>query len=358
MAKKQKTEKIVIKKINLGCLLLALIFTVMAVWGCSVMSSPELDFAGVGMDISEEQILAIFEGSQITLIPGLVVTLICAVMSIIVYINLIRLVFGWFGFIGKKDSRKMAKKLAKHAKIAFGTMGLEISVLIYAALDDGVFAGASVAFFVAVGVLMLLTYLVVRYYRWFVVEKGGVMDNLFPFIRDVVYLVSPIVLFVSVCDNFIGNFKSALLNMIGVDMGGFAASQLLGDLFVSIFGLFIMFGIVGVMRKTLKLMPFNNYKKTAYRAINAQYVWLVILPLLVAVSLGVSHAGINEIDFIEGIKAFVLGRKDVLIQCLAMTVGMFVINIIAKKDDDDELDDVKLAVDAPAEEEASEEEDA
>lgn len=357
MAKKKKAEKIVVKKINIGCLLLALVLTVVAVWGSTVISSPELDFAGVDLSINEEMLIDIFENSQITYIPGLAVLMICAVMSIIVYINILRLVFGWFGFIGKKDSRKMAKKLAKHAKIAFGTMGLEISVLLYAGLDDGVFAGQSIVFFVAVGALMLLTYLIVRYYRWFVVEKGEVKDYVFPFVRDLVYLASPIVLFASVCDNFIGNFKTSLLNMMGVqDMQGFVGFSLLEELFVSIFGLFIMFGIVAVMRKTLKFMPFNNYKKTAYKQVNGKYVSLVILPLLIAALFGFGLAMVVEGDIVSHILSFVMGRKDVLIQCLAMTVGMFVINIIAKEDND-ELDDVKLAIDAPASEEEPDEEE-
>lgn len=353
------TEKIYDKKVNIACLLLALAFVVLAIFAFSTFSSVDFDLIDLEYlteVIESENMDAL--GDYMTANMGsvyafAVVAIVAAVVSIVSLVNVIRLVVGWFGFIGKKDSRLMAKKLSKHAKIAFGTSGLILATSVVFNTAYGKIAENVKTLAIVMAVAFVITYLLVRYYRWFVVEKVSYQNYLFVLLRDAICIALPIIIF---C-----NFVSLTAIKDGMEaMNGFvdAASSEnsrrlateLGKMFIALADLFVLLGVFGVAKKIIKLMPFDNYKRTATKAASGKYIPLVIIPLiLIAVSAITTTVITYEAFEMDAFKEAFFAEFDIIIKLIITAIAAHVLNIV---ENGNELDDVKLAVAAPAEEAA------
>lgn len=353
------TEKVYDKKINIACLLLALAFVVLAIFAFSTFSSVDFDLIDLEYlteVIESENMDAL--GDYMTANMGsvyafAVVAIVAAVVSIVSFVNVIRLVVGWFGFIGKKDSRLMAKKLSKHAKIAFGTSGLILATSVVFNTAYGKIAENVKTLAIVMAVAFVITYLLVRYYRWFVVEKVSYQNYLFVLLRDAICIALPIIIF---C-NFVSltAIKDGMEAMNGfVDAASSENSRRLaagmGKLFIAIADLFILLGVFGVAKKIIKLMPFDNYSKTATKAASGKYISLIVVPLiLIAISAVTTTVITYEAFEMDAFKEAFFAEFDVIIKLILTAISAHVLNIV---DNGNELDGVKLAVAAPAEEAA------
>ena len=350
MAKRHHiTDKVYDFKVNLGCLVLALILFVMAAYGFSLLSG-DLDIGGISimLDNAEDVLETLTESFEsaprMDLLFALIFIAACEIINLIVIINLIRMFLGWFGFIGKRDSRRMAVKLAKHAKIAFGSMGLIITELLFATLDEGVIPENIKTYFILVGVVLLLTYLLVRFYRWFVVERYYVTDFIFTLIKDLAFLALPILLFSMISKTVMGDLFDGFTKMVQTlswDTTNFLGMAVVAELFEALIGLIMFFYTISIVRKLMKFVPFNNYRKSYSAKVNGRMVGMIILTALVVVSSGITSVAIatGTVD-VSGIVDALLLKKDLLIQLLLITIGTFVLGGVDKSSD---ILDVKLA---------------
>jgi hypothetical protein len=357
------TEMVYDKKVNIACLLFGLALVVLAIFAFSTFSSVDLNLIDLEYltDVIEAQdtdALGEYMSSNMGSVYAFaVVAIVAAVVSIVSFVNVIRLVVGWFGFIGKKDSRRMAKKLSKHAKIAFGTSGLILATSVVFGTAYGKIAENVKTLAIIMAVAFVITYLLVRYYRWFVVEKVSYQNYLFVLLRDAICIALPIIIF---C-----NFVSLTAIKDGMDamnsFVGAASSEnnrrlaaALGKLFIALRDLFVLLGVFGVAKKIIKLMPFDNYRRTATKAASGKYISLIIIPLIfIAVSAVTTTVITYEAFEIDAFKEAFFAEFDIIIKLILTAIAAHVLNIV---ENDNELDDVKLAVAAPAEEAAPVEE--
>ena len=301
---------------------------------------------------------------QPIVIPQIFFLAALSIFQIIAMINVVRLVIGTLGFFGKKDSRKMAMKLAKHAKIAFAVMGTAVAIPTIASMDDGVLPEGMSTLYVVAGVTVGLYYLLVRFYRWFIVEKKPVTEWVFPLVRDIGFFVIPVVLFSLVLGN-VGTPIGDLFRTFELLMAG-AQSIKAETLIASVIDVILLFLCFSVAKAAMKFLPFDNYKKTAAKKVGGKvltvFIWMIIFVACEAIAVTTIATGTMDTD---AIIAAVLAKKDILIQLLLFTIGTKVLGAVAQRHDYDnvQLASVKIAApaaaapveEAPAEEAADEE---
>ena len=367
MAKKAKSEKVYLASVNWGCLLFGLILTVLAIYAYSLLTA-DLSIGSVSMTtLSDPAFLENLEDymqDQPIVIMQIFFLAVLSVFPLIAGINVVRLVIGTLGFFGKKDSRKMAMKLAKHAKIAFAVMGTAVAIPTIASMDDGVLPEGMSTLYVVAGVAVVLYYLLVRLYRWFIVEKKPVTEWVFPLVRDIGFFVIPVVLFSLVLGN-VGTPIGDLFRTIELLMAG-AQSIKAETLIASVIDVILLFLCFSVAKAAMKFLPFDNYKKTAAKKVGGKvltvFIWMIIFVACEAIAVTTIATGTMDTD---AIIAAVLAKKDILIQLLLFTIGTKILGAVAQRHDYDnvQLASVKVAApvaaapaeEAPAEEAADEE---
>lgn len=293
MAKKKvavKTEKVVDKKVNLVSLAIAVVLFAVAAFGYSTTLNPELAILGIPFAIDATQITKMFEGYVFVRdVIGFVFVLICAIFQIIVLIKLIVQFFKLFGFLGNKEVNAMKKKLANYAKAVFGTIGLELTILIIASYDNGVLSPNASTLMILTGVLFFVLYGLTRYYRWFVQEKRYWLDCLFEGLKDALFIAGPIFLLTLIDARFLGTLGEDLFKAYGMLSTDFITMSAISGIMNGVATIIYMFITLGLMRKVLKLMAFNNYKKSAYDT-KGRYIALFVLSVLFGASMAITSA--------------------------------------------------------------------
>lgn len=293
MAKKRvavTNEKVVDKRVNLVSLAIAIVLFAVAAFGYSATLNPELEILGIAFAIDAEQITKMFEGYIFVRdIIGLVFVLICAIFQIIALIKLIVQFFKLFGFLGKKDVNVMKAKLSKYAKAVFSTIGLELTILIIASYDNGVLSPNASTLMILTGVLFFALYGLTRYYRWFVLDKRYWLDCLFEGLKDALFIAGPIFLLSLIDGRFLGQFGEDLFKAYGNLGTDFITISAISGIMNGAATIIYMFITLGLMRKVLKLMAFNNYKKSAYDT-KGRYIALFVLSVLFAASMAVTSS--------------------------------------------------------------------
>ena len=292
MAKKKivKTQKVVDNKVNLVSLAIAVVLFAVAAFGYSTTLNPELAILGIPFAIDATQITKMFEGYIFVRdVIGLVFVLICAIFQIIALIKLIVQFFKLFGFLGKKEVNVMKAKLSKYAKAVFGTIGLELTILIIASYDNGVLSPNASTLMILTGVLFFVLYGLTRYYRWFVQEKRYWLDCLFEGLKDALFIAGPIFLLSLIDGRFLGTLGEDLLKAYGNLSTDFITISAISGIMNGAATIIYMFITLGLMRKTLKLMAFNNYKKSAYDT-KGRYIALFVLSVLFGASMAITSS--------------------------------------------------------------------
>ena len=293
MAKKKvavKTEKVVDKKVNLVSLAIAVVLFAVAAFGYSATLDPELAILGIPFAFDANQITGMFEGYVFVRdVIGLVFVIICAIFQIIALIKLIVQFCKLFGFLGKKDVNVMKTKLSKYAKAVFGTIGLELTILIIASYDNGVLSANASTLMILTGVLFFVLYGLTRYYRWFVCEKRYWLDCLFEGLKDALFIAGPIFLLTLIDNRFLGTLGEDLFKAYGMLSTDFITISAVSGIINGVATIIYMFITLALMRKVLKLMPFNNYKKSAYDT-KGRYIALFVLSVLFGASMAITSA--------------------------------------------------------------------
>lgn len=293
MAKKRvavTNEKVVDKRVNLVSLAIAIVLFAVAAFGYSTTLNPELEILGIAFAIDAEQITKMFEGYVFVRdVIGLVFVLICAIFQIIALIKLIVQFCKLFGFLGKKDVNVMKAKLSKYAKAVFSTIGLELTILIIASYDNGALSPNASTLMILTGVLFFALYGLTRYYRWFVLDKRYWLDCLFEGLKDALFIAGPIFLLSLIDGRFLGQFGEDLFKAYGHLGTDFITISAISGIMNGAATIVYMFITLGLMRKTLKLMAFNNYKKSAYDT-KGRYIALFVLSVLFAASMAVTSS--------------------------------------------------------------------
>ena len=353
------SEKVYVKKINVACLLFALALVILSVFAYSTLSS-NLEVNGVDLEYitdltSNPEALGEYLSANTGVVLGFVVLLVSSVASIVALINVIRLVVGWFGFIGKKDSRRMAKKLAKHAKIAFGTTGLILATEVILCTSKGVIAENVKTLAIVTGVAFAIAYLLVRYYRWFVVEKVSYKSYVFVLIRDAICIALPIILLSFVSLTAVKDGMDAMNSFTSAASSQRRLADVMGKFIMALVDLFILIGAFGIVKKILKLMPFDNYKKKATQAASGKYIPLIIISLFLIAASAVTTTVIKYEAFeIDAFKEALFAELDIIIKLIFTAIAAHVLNSV--KSEDSEGGELKLQIEAPAAEDTSAEE--
>lgn len=291
MAKKKiavSAEKVIDKKVNLASLVIAVLLFAVAAFGYSAVNNPNLDILGLTFSTAGEQITEMFAGYVLVRdVIALVLVLICMILQIVILIKLIVQFFKLFGFLGKKDVNVMKTKLSKYAKAVFGTIGLELTILIITSYDNGVLPPNASTLMILAGVLFFALYGLTRYYRWFVLEKRYWLDCLFEGLKDALFIACPIFLLSLIDSRFLGAFGDVLFTMYGNMTSEFITATAISNVMNGAASILLMFITLGLMRKTMKLMVFNNYKKSAYD-VKGRYIALFVIAFLFATFGGVT----------------------------------------------------------------------
>lgn len=356
-------DKVYSKKINLACLAISAVILILTIFVFTTIPS-EYDFFGAqqALDLVVEtenpEILGDMIESNPAIVFGIIMMAFVAVLQIIALINVIRLVIGWLGFLGKKDSRVIAKKLSKHSKIAFGTIASVFGIHAIIASETGEFATDMTAAFVLTGIAFGLMYLAVRYYRWFVVDKVSYKDYVFLLIRDAMLIAAPIILLSLINTAPLAGFAKIFGNITG-SASDKAVAQGVSGMILSIAYFFILFGSFGVVKRVVAYLPFDNYRKTANKAVSGKLLGIVISSLILIGSAAFTVTFVQfeafETDyFVEYLKE----NATICLKILLLTISTYVLATV----DNDEIRDVKIAVapekkevEAPAEDAPAEE---
>lgn len=347
------SEKVYVKKINVACLLFALALVILSIYAYSTLSS-NLEVKGVDLEYitdltSDPDALGEYLSANTGVVLGFVVLLVATISSIVALINVIRLVVGWFGFIGKKDSRRMAKKLAKHAKLAFGTTGLILATEVILCTSNGVIAQNVKTLAIVTGILFAIAYLLVRYYRWFVVEKVSYKSYVFVLIRDAICIALPIIMFSFVSLTAVKDGMNAMNSFTSAASSQRRLADVMGNFTMALVDIFVLVGIFGIVKKILKLMPFDNYKKRATQAASGKYISLIIISLLLIASSAITTTVIKYEAFeIDAFKDAFFAEFDIIVKLILTAIAAHLLNTV--ENGEDEFSEVKLAIAKPADE--------
>ncbi len=357
MAKKLvPAEKVVDKKVNLVSMLIAIVLFGIAAFGYTATTAPDLDVLGVKFAISADEVTAMFEGYVFARdIVGLVFVFICLLMQLVALIRLVIMFFKLFGFLGKKDVNVMKKKLSKFGKSAFGVMALEITVLVIASYDNGVFSQNATTFMVLAGILFFALYALVRFYRWFVLEKRYWLDCLFEVLKDALFIACPIFLLSLFDARFLGTFGEKLFTMYGRLEAEFISKTAITEVISGAATIILMFMTHGLMRKTMKTMVFNNYKRSAYD-IKGKYIALFVISFLFAAGIGaipmINASGFNT----DALVPMLLSALLTTLPYLLAMVGICVCSGVEEQETTKrEMVEVEVPDEEPAEIAATEE---
>ena len=328
MAKKKvavKTEKVVDKKVNLVSLAIAVVLFDVAAFGYSTILNPELAILGVSFSISADQVTSMFTGYVLVRdVIGLALVLICSIFQIIVLIKLIVQFCKLFSFLGKKDVNATKKNLANYAKGVFGSLGLEITVLLIASYDNGALSPNASTLMILTGVLFFALYGLTRYYRWFVEEKRYWLDCLFEGLKDALFIAGPIFLLSLIDSRFLGKLGEDLFKAYGKLSTDFITISAVSGIINGVATLIYMFITLGLMRKVLKLMPFNNYKKSAYET-KGRYITLFVLSVLfsagMAITSTVNNGNLNADAIVPAFIPALLTTLPYLLAMIGICVG-------------------------------------
>lgn len=342
-------EKVYSGKINIACLLIGLVLTVLAIYAYTTLGSYDILGVGSDMDMSDAEALVESIETNPSIIVGLIFYFIVAIVVLVAAISLLRLIIGWFFFLFKikNDSRRMAKKLAKHAKIAFGVMGSMIFAHILASADNGVFPSEAKTLCIVTAVAAGIMYLAVRYYRWFVVEKREVTDFVFIIIRDAVSVALVVIAFGLVGTKFLGDMGDGMKVLVNSSSVSNARSEeAFCKIVDAVIDMAMMFFVCGMFKSTLKFMPFDNYNKPAYKRAYSRYIPMTIVVFLLVISKAVTSVGLTGGATMDSnaIIEMVKENIDIVVKLVILTVSSHLLALV----EDDEIRDVKLAVAAPA----------
>lgn len=340
-------EKVYSRKINIACLLIGLVLTVLAIYAYTTLGDYSILGVGSDMDMSDAEALVESLETNPSIIIGLIFYFIVAIVVLVAAISLLRLIIGWFFFFGKKDSRRMAKKLAKHAKIAFGVMGSMIFAHILASADNGVFPSEAKTLCIVTAVAACVVYLAVRYYRWFVVEKREVTDFVFIIIRDAVSVALVVIAFGLVGTKFLGDMGDGMKVLVNSSSVSNARSEeAFCKILDAVIDMAMMFFVCGMFKSTLKFMPFDNYNKPAYKRAYSRYIPMTIVVFLLVISKAVTTVGLTAGSTMDSntIIEMIKDNIDIVVKLVILTVSSHLLALV----EDDEIGDVKLAVAAPA----------
>lgn len=333
MAKKQKPEKLYSKSINWGCRLIALILTILAIYAYGFLIG-DITVGPIDLNNFDANMFSDMNEDTMYVIPPLILSAILAILQVIALINVIRLVIGTLTFLGKKESHKMAKKLAKHSKIAFAVVGTAIGVVSISSLDDGMLPEGATGLFVFSGIVAFLIYAAVRYYRWFVVEKKPYVDMIFPVVRDLAFFALPLIaLAVVIGETPLGDAIKVFSMLMSGISSDFITMESVETLMLSILEIFMAFLAFAALKAAFKFIPFNNYKKPAASKIVGKFLGMLIYAILFIGGYAASVTFIGGSGDINGVIEVALLHKDLLITLLLFTIGAYVLASVDSDED-------------------------
>ena len=377
-----ENEKIYDKKVNFSCLLIAIVLLALAAFACITTfaefeilgfytgsltgtdhgSIGVVNLANIGLDLIDDEfeVLADAIEADPTIVVKMIFYVIVAIMQLVALIHVVSLALGLPGFLGKKDSRKVAKKLSKYAKSAFGIIASVFVIHMYTSFDNGKFSDDAKTLFVLTFIVAGVLYVATRYYRWFVVEKETYKYYTFVLIRDAIFVGLCIMIYsVFVNPTVIGDFINAFANLIPATES--QNSIMITNAVLAIFDAFIdlvLFSfVIGVFKIALRFLPFDNYKKPAYKRAGGKFISITIISVLLLAARAVIATFLGNDGSFDStmFTDTLLGNLDLAVKMLLLAIGIHVLGIV---DAEDEVDDVKVAapkvVDAPAEEAAEE----
>ncbi len=287
MAKKQK---ILVKGFGLISLAIAIVLFVLFNYASNLILAKGNAIFGFSFDMlveiaeKPEIIEGMFNADNMGphVIFGLMLIIVELIIALILAFKTIFLFFGLFGFIGKKDAKVVAKKLAKYTKSALGGVATTIFALMLFACDDGVLPAGFNDVILYAGIAFGVMYVLVRLYRWVIASKRPILDCVFEVLKDGIYIGSLIILISLVRLDFLSDFNliQTYFNVEVVE--GVMQDQLIATLMAMGIAIFQFFIITSLMRKTLRLLPFNNYKRTCYGKLRGGYICYFIFTLLLS----------------------------------------------------------------------------
>ena len=282
MAKKQKREVVRIKWMGLACFGIALALYALAIWGSNILMDPNLNIFGYTIEhfSNPDNIVVVFEDAITIRIISFFSIMFISILSLFASLKLIFMFFNILGFIGRKDAYKTAKKFSKFVKRAFAAIGLEITAILFFSFDDGTFTKDSITFFIVVGIAFAVLYIGTRAYRWFLVEKTPLLDALFIFIKDALY-IGCLVFMASLMDKTLLTTTMSLETLFNLpDSSHMLANLPFVRLMEIVISFILFFVVTSLMRKTLRYFTLNNYKKSAYKKYLGGYITLFIFVLI------------------------------------------------------------------------------
>lgn len=282
MAKKQKREVVRIKWMGLACFGIAVALFALAIWGGNLITNANNNIFGYTIEhfSNPDNIVAVFEDAITTRIISFFMIMFICILTILVYLKTFFMFFNILGFIGRKDAYKTAKKFSKFVKRAFAAIGLEITSLLLFTLDDGAFTKDVTNFFTVVGVAFAILYLGVRAYRWLLVEKLPILDMVFIFVKDLIFL-GCLVFMASLINTKLLSSIIILETLFNIpDSSALLAEMPYVQLLDLIIGFILFFVVTSLIRNTLRRFTLNNYKKSAYKKHLGAYITLLIFVVI------------------------------------------------------------------------------
>ncbi len=287
MAKKQK---ILVKGFGLICLAIAIVLFVLFNYASNLIAAKGNSIFG----FSFEMLLEIAENPEIIedmfnsdnmgphVIFGLMLIIVELIIALILAFKTIFLFFGLFGFIGKKDAKVVAKKIANYTKGALGGVAISIFALILFACDDGVLPAGFNDLILYAGIAFGVMYVLVRLYRWVIASKRPILDCVFDVLKDGIYIGSLIILISLIRVDFLSDLNLVQTYFYVDVVEGVMQDQMIATIMAMGIAIFQFFIITSLMRKTLRLLPFNNYKRTCYGKLRTGYIVYFIFTLLLS----------------------------------------------------------------------------
>ncbi len=324
MAKKQKREVVRIKWMGLACFAIAVLLFALAVWGSNIVSATENNIFGYTIEhfSNPDNIVAVFQDAITTRIISFFMIMFISLITIFASLKILFMFFNLLGFIGKKDAYKTAKKFSKFVKRAFATMALEITALLIFTLDDGVLTKDITTFFTVVGVAFGVLYLGTRAYRWLLVEKLPILDMVFIFVKDALFLGCLVFMATLIDTKLLAN-AILLETMFNIPQTSYALAQMPFTQLMNVVVGFIQFLIVtSLIRKTLRYFTLNNYKKSAYKKYLGAYITLLIFVVIFAVLKQILFPLINQDAGSIDVVATILAVLPTIIPYLAVIIAI------------------------------------
>ena len=286
-----KKEKVLVKGFGLISFVIAVALFVLFNFASGLLSADGNEVFGFSFallkDIAEtpEIVEVMFDSDSMGphVIFGFMFIFLELILVIILAFKTIFLFFGLFGFIGKKDAKVVAKKLAKYTKSALGGVATVIFGLLIFACDDGVLSEDFGTLTLYAGIAFGVMYVLVRFYRWFIASKRPILDCVFDVVKDLVFIGSLIILISFINVGFLADFKLIQTYFYVDVVEGIMQNQMIGVLMAMVVSVFQFFIITSIMRKTLRLLPFNNYKRSAYGKLKGGFIAYFVITVIMSI---------------------------------------------------------------------------